>query len=143
MKLNVILYTAIIIASSLFTACKKDSVEPVTEQKEVDYRDEIIGQYSGIRVFTDFNSNPYSIDTNSNLMITLSKNALDDSVVELSFAATNNGNNLLFKYANGEFTSLLYSNHRPTLTMDGDSLYYYHKPGLAPIWNECFVNKVP
>jgi len=47
---------------------------------------------------------------------------------------------LLFTYRNGVFRSLL-PLHAPYLKISNDSLYYYYKGGLGPVWSECFAKK--
>ena len=132
-------FLLITIALSL-TSCKKDQTQG---QPETDYRDEIVGDYSGIRVYTNLGITPNIIDTTHNAIVTIEKSTLNDSSVIVSFDPPYTYSSVSMKYSNGTFPTSGIGSHPPTLTKTGDSLYYYHRPAQSPVWFEYFVVKVP
>jgi hypothetical protein len=132
LKIFLTTFAAIILG---FSSCEKNN-----NSEPADYRDPITGTYSGIEVIT------YWVDSNigfgrdtSEILITLSKSELD-SIIDISFDPSYTNDDFSFKYNDGEFKSTTYY-HPPTLTLTDDSLYFWHQPGLGPVWMECFTKK--
>jgi len=127
----------LVILVSLFTvmiSCEKKDTEII------DYRDSVIGNYTGIKVHTYLKNtkNSFAHDT-SNIKIILSKSDMD-SIVDFRFDSIST--NLLFSfiYIDQRFIPLTHY-HPPVLRLINDSLYFSHSTGLAPNWIECFAKK--
>lgn len=113
------------------------------EKTEIkDYREEITGDYFGIRVDT------YWIDTivgyghdTSEVSITLTSSDQEDSIVNIAFNPSYSNEDFSFKYNDGKLISTS-GYHPPTLSLENDSLYFKHQAGLGPIWTECFAEKL-
>ena len=130
MKTNLILTFGLFLG---IISCKKEI--------DTDYRDVVIGNYSGIRVDTrwiDFVIG-YGHDT-TNVVLSLTKSELD-SVIDIGFNPPYSYENFSFKYLKGQFISTTYY-HPPKLKLKNDSLYFRHQGGLGPIWTECFCRKL-
>jgi hypothetical protein len=133
-----ILKTLLLLLLGIFfglISCDKDNSEPR------DYRDIVIGDYSGIRV------NTYWIDTivgfghdTSTIILTLAKSNVD-SIIDISFNPDYSNEEFSFKLYDGQFVSTTYY-HPPILKLTNDSLYFKHQAGLGPIWTECFTKKI-
>lgn len=129
--LTILLFLFIVI----FSCTKNTSSNTINT---FDERDDVIGLYTGIKVETRWQDTVigYSKDT-SNISLMLTKSNSLDSIINVSFS---DGNNYNYKYNAGNF--IYQTNyHAPTLTKYIDSLYFYHQPGLGPIWTECFVSR--
>jgi hypothetical protein len=138
MRINLIILFGLFIG---LISCKKDNPETKDYPKNVkDYREKVIGEYTGIRVDT------YWIDTivgyghdTTNVTLILKISQLD-SIVDIDFIPPYSVEEFSFKYINEQFIST--SNyHPPTLILANDSLYFKHQPGLGPIWTEMFTKK--
>jgi len=112
------------------------------EKTEIkDYREEITGDYIGIRV------DIYWIDTivgyghdTSDVIITL-KLSEKDSIVDIAFDPSYSNENFSFKYFNNQLISTS-DYHPPILSLNNDSLYFKHQAGLGQIRTECFAEKL-
>jgi len=116
-------------------SCEKEK----TEIK--DYREQITGNYIGIRVDT------YWIDTivgyghdTSDITITLTS-SVQDSIVDIAFNPSYSNEDFSFKYMDDQLISTS-GYHPPTLSINNDSLYFTHQAGLGPVWTECFAEKL-
>jgi len=112
------------------------------EKTEIkDYREEITGDYIGIRVDT------YWIDTivgfghdSSDVTITLTSSE-QDSIIDIAFNPLYSNEIFSFKYVDNQLISTTVY-HPPTLSLNRDSLYFKHQAGLGPVWTECFAEKL-
>ena len=124
---RIFLYIGIIIFIILIS-CKKD--------KNYDERDNVIGDYSGIKVITEYFCDSIAKHDTSNITMKLMKSSLD-SVIILNFVPP--FNEFLFKYHDGEFIPI--SGHMPALIMSLDSLFFYYSPGLGSYFVNCYTKK--
>ena len=117
------------------------SCEKEINSEKIDYRNEIVGNYIGIRVNTSWiNTVGWDRDT-SDIVVTLSKSR-SDSIIDISFDPDYwSSTQFSFKYKDGQFKATTYY-HAPTLSLSNDSLYFFHQPGLGPIWMQCFTIRI-
>lgn len=103
-----------------------------------DYRKEVTGQYSGIRVDTYWVDSVvgYVHDTTT-VTIDLVP-TIDDSSVAIYFTPEYLTEIFSFHFANGNFQPTT-NYHPPLLTVATDSLYFKHQPSLGPQWTEFFA----
>jgi hypothetical protein len=134
MKQKIILIKRTISRLLLISSCL------ACEYSNLDERDKVLGNYSGIQV------NNYWVDTTVGfvhdtypVLLILTKSELD-SVVNLNFNEVNISKAYLFYYFGGIFKSLQ-NYHSPQLVLEQDSLYFFYKQGLGPYWIECFTIK--
>jgi len=119
-----------------FCSCKKEKNIPI------DYREEITGDYLGIKVIT------YWVDTvigyghdTSAATISLEKSNLDSfvDVDIIPFYFSEEG--LEYKFRDGELIWEGDNYHPPMMKIENDSVYFKHQPGLGPRWIEFFAEK--
>lgn len=124
----------------IFFIISCDKEEKDIEQLEGDYREEITGNYTGIRVTSIWKDTiiGYEKDT-TNMEIFVAVSDLD-SVVDLEFNPSNGSDDFSFKYMDGELISTAYY-HPPVATVNTDSLYIKHQPSLGPNYYEFFTKK--
>ena len=101
-------------------SCQKDP------PGSTDYRDDITGEYEGIRVDT------YWVDTvvgfghdTSGVLIDLTKSD-SDSIIDISFNPPYSSEDFSFTYTDGQFIPTT-GYHPPVLTLKNDSLYFMHQ----------------
>ncbi|NLF41583.1 MAG: hypothetical protein GX587_02700 [Bacteroidales bacterium] len=118
----------------LFASCEEESNDLT------DYRDDVVGSYFGISVYTCWQDTivGYSHDT-TDVIVNIAKEE-EDSLIRLSFYQSTSSS-FSFKYINGNCISCI-TFHAPVLKIQNDSLYFKHQPGLGPYWDECFAKKV-
>ena len=113
-------------------ACKKDT--------PVDYRDIVVGNYTGISVREYYYDSMWHRDT-TNVVILLDKSPTD-SIIDFTF---NPPNEVIFsfKYENGNFSfySETFVTHPPHMWKVNDSLFLLHSPGQGPLTYECYTTK--
>lgn len=133
MKFKLALFLSI---AACLHACNKED-----EPEKTDYRETVTGKYSGIKVNTamSMSGDGYTRDT-SEVEISLCSSS-QDSIIDVFFRPSYSIEQFSFKYSGETFLSTI-NYHPPTLVLHGDSLYFMHKPSLAPVWIECFTKKV-
>ena len=108
--------------------------------KEVypDYRDDVAGKYTGIRVISSIslNSDPDRNDT-TDAIVTITK-LPGDSLVSMTYGTSTNG--FSFQYIDGKFKPTD-PYHAPSLKISNGNLFFVHQPGLGPIWINYYCQK--
>ncbi len=107
-----------------------------TDKELIDLRDNLIGEYSGIKISTLWNDTILDSDT-TNITLTVSK-TMKTSIIKLTFQP--NDVSHAFEINDGNLKSTE-DYHPPTLRNSNDSLFYHHQPGLGPAWVDCIVKK--
>lgn len=118
----------------LFASCEEESNDLT------DCRDDIVGTYFGINVYTCWQDTivGYRHDT-TDVIVKVVKEE-EDSLIRVSFNQTTNAF-FSFKYRNGNCISCT-TVHAPVLEIKNDSLYFKHQPGLGSYWDECFTKRL-
>lgn len=112
------------------------------KEKEIrlDPRDAVIGKYSGVKSKTvwDDEMNRPNLIVIGPVTAFISKSS-DDDWIELRFDSIT-PYHFSFKFHNDTFNS--YTHHGPSLVKSGDSLWFFHQPGLGPSWTIVDLVKV-
>ncbi len=118
-----------------FISCKKD------KPQAPDYRDAVVGEYTGIRVITTLPDTTGLVSDTTLATVFLTKSTVDTMVI-IRFDPDTYGE-IPFAYSGGEFYTYYLGPHSPTLSVEGDELHFKHQPGLGPYWVEYFAQKNP
>lgn len=118
MHKRILIFQIALVLTLIATSCNKDSI--------VDPRDEYIGKYSGLEIYTDFQQ--AIVDTNYT-HVYIRKHS-DDAVIELEIPRATQ----LYYYIldNHNFYIQGDGYHCPLLTIRNDSLFAEWFPSLAP-----------
>ena len=122
MKTNVVILITFLLFCS---ACHKEEVDLLDPSLSV------IGEYSGIKVYSHLDETNTMLHDTTNIVVTVTQGDEDSTIIIYSDPVYYEANNTLFKYVNGEWYSTI-TNHPPNLHFSNDSLFYGHCPGLAP-----------
>ncbi|MDR9398178.1 hypothetical protein [Salibacter sp.] len=123
------------------TSCQKDD-EKTEVIETVDYRNEIVGDYKGVYVYSSYDNNNDTLNHDTNDVVITLKKKEHDSLVEAEFEPTLTESKKTFnlKYRNGKLISSI-ENHPPSFSFSGDSLYFYYHPVSGPIFHRCYTIK--
>ena len=121
-----------------YSSCSKDL--PAEYQEPIDPRDEVIGTYKGIKVFTCWSGTGsiYNHDTTEAEVILSKGDSI--SVIEVTLNPLCCNDKSTFTYSDSVFksTRLFYPQ---TLEVSASKLYFYHRGSKGPVWTEYFAQK--
>ena len=124
--------------SLVFISCDKE--EEDIELLGDDHREEITGNYTGIRVPSIWKDTIIGYEKDTTKMEIFVAVSDLDSIVDLEFNPSNGSDDFSFRYMDGELISTAYY-HPPVATVNTDSLYIKHQPTLGPNYYEFFTKK--
>lgn len=109
------------------------------DKSDYDYRDYILGEYTGHIITNNQMIHPELWDT-TDIIISLHKSNLEDSVVYFYTRGVNDpippvppNTNFIFKYKDGEFTST-WNPIKSSMYINQNTLSFWHHPGQALIY---------
>lgn len=124
MKLGLFIFLSL---SLVIISCKKDNVQNPTS----DYRDGILGDYTGIRIYTHWQDTIVGFQSDTTLITLRISKGNTDSTIQILSSPDYVQTWAEFNYSN-ELIICTDNYHPPLVTKEQDSLKVHWQPSLAP-----------